>query len=430
MSFDKKISICVVFLILLTSVFSIPIKSIINDRILGGLIFTSLEIFLYGFLFASASIRNSRIICHSLDYPVILYFFYGLFLLLWSFIHNNGTAGILKDFRLHFLPVILYFVLRYYLSYDYSLFSSINRVILVIITILVVESYFEIIASKVLGWNTGLLPWVDYIQSARDVPYYIGTSFSRPIGMFAYIHPTGLLAVCGYILFLLEYRVANRPLYKYLSIFCFIGVFVIGSRTSIVVLVIVMLYLSRISKKLRKDLIVYSLLIILIVSTFFLSELPPIMYVHAHISNTKAFFTYNWNDYINFTPLPGESILINMIYWTYGTGLGYIHHLFNRYTSYAFCGIDITLISFLFQYGLIFILIIGYIFLQVFRAKTHDSNIHYYKAVMMPFMFSLLHYAEMYAGGILEVFFTIYALTITYIIKSQSNRILQSAQND
>lgn len=411
---DKKISIQLVFIILLTSVASIPIKAIIHDRIIGGLIFTALEIFLCSFLLTRICLTNGMFIYNQLDLPVILYFFYGLFLLLWSFIHNNGFYDILQGFRLHFLPVTIYFTIRYYLSYDLSLFSRISRVILIIITIVVVEAYFEMIASKLFGLNIGMWPWIKYIQEARAIPYYIGIAFSRPIGMFAYPHSTGLLSLSGYIMFLLGYRATNRLLYKYLSILCFIGVFIIGSRTAMLGLIIVALYLSSFDKKARKNIMVLSLLTAILL--IFLQSVLHSKYTTAHVSNLMAALSPT-SEYINLTPFPDGAVLKNIIYWLFGTGFGSTHDLQERYAAYTVFGLEITLlVLYLFQFGLIFIIILTHLFFQIFKLKTLDKNILYYKALLFPFMLSLGHYAEMFTVGVFEVFITIYALAVTYII--------------
>ncbi len=428
----KNITNYLIFVILLTSVLSIPIKSLVSDRILGGMIFTIFEISLYCLMFARVCI-SGRFTYHPLELPVFLYLFYGLFLTVWSYGNGIGIYSTCQSFRLHFLPVILYFAVRQHVSKNLSFFTKAKRFIFIVIIVVIVELFCQYFGSLLLGLNINMFPWVKMIQEARvgkTMEYLtLDQGAIRVVGMFGYIHPTGLLATVGFIMFLFEYRISNRKIYKYLSLFCLIGIFIAGARTSFVSLTVVLIYLSIHDLKVRKSVLLF-MPIVIAVSIIYKSILSKQHYVSAHLHNMKYFFSAI-TDSTNFSALQNGGTLANMMYFIFGVGFDPMGKLNLCYVRYSFLGLEIGLIEkLLFYFGFIFVFILGYLFFQVYKQKTFDKNIVYYRAIIVPFVISLGHYAELFTVGVLEVFFVIYALIITYIIKTKYNKRFLTERND
>ena len=417
---DKTLSLLLICTILITSVLSIPIKAVIGHRIIGGMIFTGLELSLYCLLFARLTLKG-RFTYHHFDLPIILYIFYGLFLLLWSFANNNSPYYILQGFRLHFLPAILYFATKNNVYHDLRAFIKVKRFLFLIIMVVLFELYVQYLGLKLLGFNIERLPWVAMIQEARDIPYYTGRTVPRVIGMFAYSHPTGLICVLGFLKFFLEYRITMRKIYKFLSFLCVIGVFFAGSRTSFFSLLFVMIYIAAKDSRSKKVFVVYLAVVGLgLIASGIFTHHPAHSwhYGYTHYSNIMAFFLRTSSE-LNLLPFPGGSSLKNIIYLIFGTGFGYIHDLSTRYSAFTIYALDISLLVYVFQYGLIFLFLLSWLFIQIFRVKSFEKNILFYKASLIPFFFSLGHYAEMYTVGLTEIFFTIYALTVSCILRSK-----------
>jgi len=113
---DKKISLILVTWILFSSLFSLPIKGITGNRILGSSMYFIFEILLLTFLLIRNSItKNIRI--SNFDIPFLLYLFYGIFQLMWSYLNNNGLYQIIYDYRRFYFSVLFYLVIRQYLTY-------------------------------------------------------------------------------------------------------------------------------------------------------------------------------------------------------------------------------------------------------------------------------------------------------------------------
>jgi len=180
------------------------------------------------------------------------------------------------------------------------------------------------------------------------------------------------------------------------------------------------MYLSAVDSKLRKTFFFF-LVPLVIFCGFLISKQLEVSYFETTFLGVEKFFLKKSN-YLNLVPFLDGSILGNILYLTLGTGLGVSHEIAERYAGYGIYGLEIRLITvLLFRYGLIYLFILGYLAFQVFRIKNSDKTIVFYKAILLQFIVSLVHYCEMFTIGVFEVFIVTHAVFVSFII--HSNRV-------
>jgi len=428
---DKKISLILVTWILFSSLFSLPIKGITGNRILGSSMYFIFEILLLTFLLIRNSItKNIRI--SNFDIPFLLYLFYGIFQLMWSYLNNNGLYQIIYDYRRFYFSVLFYLVIRQYLTYYPSIIPKVKKVLFFVIILTVAELYFEFIYGIIFQLDINKIPWISLMQNIREeVGAAPWTLAFRMISIFPYPHNASLISAAGCLLFLLEYKISRKYVFKWLSIICFFGILLGGGRTFYISIFLAFIYLSFFDPKIKKTflIIVFLTSVCLI---FFINTFLDLLVINKFIEGIIAFFfAYDLDYGINFFIISEGPTLQKLIYFLFGSGLGEIVELSKRYAYIGIYGMEWRVFQLLFQYGAVFIIILGNIFLNVFKQKNQDIHIIYYKVIILQFLMSLPHYMEIYTFGVFQVFLTIYALFTLHIYHisngSNSNKYKQLA---
>jgi len=413
---DKKISLFIISLVLFTAVFNVPIKSIINNRILGGSLYFIFEMLLV-ILLIFRIIFYDRVRISKLDYPFIAYFFYGIFQIVWSIFNNNGLYQVIYDYRRYFFSVIFYLAVIQFLTFYPSLLPKLKKILFLVISLVVLELFFEYIYGNILKLDVNNIPWIGMINSIREGAGAAQWGISyRGISVFPYPHNAGLISAVGCLLFLYEYKLTKKNIFGLFSFACFVGIILAGARTFEISIIMAFMYLSYYDFKIRKIFFITSLISVVILTIF--SELIyNIGFLYKFFQGIYAFLIHADLSYgINFFIVTEGPFLERMIYFIFGAGLGDILEITTKGFSYiGIYGMEWRIFQILYQYGIIQIIILGLVIINVFKQKNYDNSIIYYKAIMFQFFISLPHYLEMYTIGVFQVFIIIYAIFTTHI---------------
>ena len=141
-----------------------------------------------------------------------------------------------------------------------------------------------------------------------------------------------------------------------------------------------------------------------------------------------AFFqAYDFQYGINFFIVNTGSLIKQLTYFIFGSGLGDLGELGKRYSYIGIYGMEWRIFNILFRYGIIQIIIIGFIFINFFKQKNINNNMIFQKAIMLQFLMSLPHYIEVYTIGVFQIFLTLYAIFTTQnlILKKNNSLIIK-----
>jgi len=206
---------------------------------------------------------------------------------------------------------------------------------------------------------------------------------------------------------------------------------VAGSRTFYIAFVVVLLYLMKFDREIRKFCFTFAALVL--VGFFIKYYYSPDVLENSHImaqyifTQKKVAIWYSTTGLTNVLPFPHESAMKNLVYILFGQGLVKLS-IMNKFAGYSVhVPFEFRLAGVLFaKLGLAGLFILGWLFLKMFRIENFDRDIVFYKASLIPFALSSFHYLELFSRGLCEMFFSICALIVAYVINNKRKQSTRS----
>jgi len=351
---------------LILLVFQIPIRAMIVDTtyIRDFLVFG-----LTGCLFillATSQGYDLKWRISLLDKSIILYLFYGMFLVVFWTTSGVEIVTALRDFRNHFFPLILFFVSKISLSSPVSRMKLINLFWLIFI-IIVINVLLEYIFLGFLGFSKQILPWYRYmfensyyfygnivsIEGAIIKPEFspilgiIGWHYSTAVvllGLFAFNYPFILQNKHNPIIRKSSLRVKNLPVwFSYLIVFTTAVILLLILKVKMQIIIFAfLLVLGPIfikGKYLGRNLLIFSIIVIIVLTNNFVYNIAKDLFVRAFINQSNEYSTIYHILQVNPIYAVFSQPLFNLLFGTW------------NYTG----GSELRLLNYTLKYGLIWL---------------------------------------------------------------------------
>lgn len=398
-----------IFLSIILVIFSIPIKSLIGigHEITVALTYTIFElILLYNVVLIYINDRNFFLKC---DIPILIYFFYGIFMFIYSLIFSSNIMNIIHQFRIYYLPCVIYFAIKY--IYIYTNIKIISK-LYVLFILLTLYTYFEYISLNYLDINLAIYPWIEYINMLRaDAALPTFSKGTRLIGIFTYLHPMALIIMMGYLMSLYYYLQNNHKIHLLVIILTLFSLIIICRSKSVLVTSVILTYLMlRSYNKINFKTFIF---IINVFAVFFLYSLFENYTINYYL---KYFFIIFDKIEFSIDIYPQtNSTLLNIILALFGVGLDlpYWQKEVINY-KYNLLNMEWRIVTLFFKFGWLILIPYLLIIYKIYKFKfNHYDQLGYLsKLICIGILISSFHYVLLYFNSITELFFLFYGIMI------------------
>lgn len=401
------------FLILLFSIFSMPVKSLTNQFI-GGIIPSLLCTLLLIYLLTYWSKYSDNFKLNKLDLPILLLLFYDSFHVYYSHIYQNTFFHALQYYRVQILSMSMYFFIRKELSLNEDNRKYIINIISIIFLIILIDITVESVLRNIYGIDLSTLPWVENMPLV-EVTIFTQTGIRIPtiLGM---PHKAGLIAVSSVVFYYFLFKTRKRRIYLFATFFAIMNVILSNSHSVLLILALI-LFLLRREKTFLKTALLPSFFSIIIFSYIFSKYSQYSISILQIIYNGVLSYIGTFElENLKLIPFADEPLWsINNIS-TYLFGIGIYKAWPYHNDIYAFFRIEAGLLDVLIKQGIVFFLLFLFLFLRPLKIKINNSSIRYLKIMISPFLLIMFHYWITFHMGIFEIFITLYGLLIAEII--------------
>lgn len=412
------------FTILLSSIFSIPVKSL-TSQFIGGIIPSILCILLIMHLLLYQSKYPGRFRLNKLDLPILILLSYNVFHIFYSHIYQNTFFDALQYYRVQLLSIAIYFFVRKELFLQEDNRKYIINILSIIFLIILIDLTVESILRNIYGIDLSMLPWVEKMPL---VEAKIFTSFGiRVPTIFGMPHKAGLLAVSSVVYYYFLFKTRGKRVYLLATLFAIINVILSNSYSALLILLLIFFMLRK-EKIFIKTALMFSLASVIIFSYIFSKysqySISFFKIIYDGILAYLDTFDSEKLKLIPFTDMPLWNIY-NIATYLFGTGIA-DSSIYGQ--VYDFYKMEIGLVlDVLPKQGMFFIFILLLLLLYPIRIKTSTPDIRYLKIMLLPFYLTMLHYWITFQMGVFEIFITLYGLLISEIINYRKKHKIMSA---